>query len=200
MTLKPLDAATLTDLSPDLERTRQMLGFIPNSVLIMARRPALLRAFGQLAGAVFGGANLDQSLKDMIAHVASTAAGCIYCQAHTAAKLADSEGAREKLAKVWGFEQSSLFGDAERAALRLARDGAVVPNAVTAAHFDDLARYYTEEQIVDIIGIISLFGFLNRWNDTLATPLEEQPARFAEDVLSERGWAVGKHVEGPHEN
>lgn len=195
MSLQPLDVDTLAEVAPDLERARKMLGFIPNSLLIMARRPGLLRAFGQLAGEVFAGADLDRDLKDMIAHVASAAAGCVYCQAHTASKLAGSEMAKGKLASVWEFEQSALFDDAEKSALRLARDAAVVPNAVTGDHFEDLQRFYSEEQIIDIVGIVGLFGFLNRWNDTLATPLEDAPARFAEEVLSGRGWSIGKHTD-----
>lgn len=194
MSLQPLDAEMLAEVAPELERARQTLGFLPNSLLIMARRPGLLRAFGRLAGEVFAGADLDRELKDMIAHVASAAAGCVYCQAHTASKLADSEAAKEKLARVWEFEESALFDDAEKSALRVARDAALVPNAVTEEHFGDLRQHYSEEQIVDILGIVGLFGFLNRWNDTLATPLEEAPARFAEEVLSGRGWSIGKHA------
>lgn len=193
MRLQPLDPDTLDELAPDLERARRVLGFLPNSLLIMARRPALLRAFSGIAAEAFAGAELDRELKDMIAHVASAAAGCLYCQAHTASKLADIESAPDKLAAVWEFEHSPLFEEAERAALRVARDGAVVPNAVTDEHFAALAEHYSEAQIVDIVAIIALFGFLNRWNDTLATPLEAEPAQHAKKLLAERGWSAGKH-------
>jgi hypothetical protein len=37
--------------------------------------------------------------------------------------------------------------------------------------------------------VIALFGFLNRWNDTLATPLEDEPIEY----LSRGGWQAGKH-------
>ena len=40
---------------------------------------------------------------------------------------------------------------------------------------------------------ISLFGFLNRWNDTLATPLEEEAIEVGERLLARGGWRVGKH-------
>jgi hypothetical protein len=73
------------------------------------------------------------------------------------------------------------------------RDAFVVPNATTPAHFEDLRRYYSERQIIDLVAVISLFGFLNRWNDTMATQLEEPPRQIAEQVLGRHGWNIGKH-------
>jgi hypothetical protein len=68
-----------------------------------------------------------------------------------------------------------------------------VPNAVTDAMFAELRKYWTEEQIVEIVGVISLFGFLNRWNDTLATPLEDEPIEVGQRYLASGGWQIGKH-------
>jgi alkylhydroperoxidase family enzyme len=120
--------------------------------------------------------------------------GCRFCEAHTT-KTAVSRGvAEERVAVVWEFEQSPLFSEAERAALRLARDMGQVPNAVTAQHFDDLRQYFDEEQIVEMVAAVSLFGFWNRWNETMATDLEEPVYRVADAVLSPRGWTAGKHA------
>jgi hypothetical protein len=38
-----------------------------------------------------------------------------------------------------------------------------------------------------------LFGFLNRWNDRLATPLEAEPTEVGERLLAKGGWHVGRH-------
>src|SRR5262249_53481842 len=81
----------------------------------------------------------------------------------------------KKLAAVWEYETNSLYSAAERATLDLARAAASVPNAVTDDIFAELRKHWTEEQIVEIVGVISLFGFLNRWNNTMATPLEDEP-------------------------
>jgi hypothetical protein len=56
-----------------------------------------------------------------------------------------------------------------------------------------MRQYWNEEQIVEIIGVIALFGFLNRWNDTLATPLGDEPIAAGEKYLAPHGWTVGKH-------
>lgn len=101
----------------------------------------------------------------------------------------------EKVAAVWKFESSTLFTDPdpERAALRLARDAAQVPNATTAAHVDELRRHFTETEILDLVAMISLFGFLNRWNETMATALEDEPRAFGHTHLTTQGWEPGKH-------
>ena len=39
-----------------------------------------------------------------------------------------------------------------------------------------------------------MFAFLNRWNDTMATPLEASPAAVATQALGDQGWTAGKHA------
>ncbi|MFN5098370.1 MAG: carboxymuconolactone decarboxylase family protein [Limnohabitans sp.] len=183
--------------SPDYRRLQDLcietLGFVPNSVLMMLRVPGLAQALGALNGAVMGAGTVDKGFKRLIAHMASRAAGCQYCQAHTAAGSQLHGVSADKLDALWGFERSALFNEAERVALDLALAAGQVPNAVDDALFLRLRAYWTEEQILEIVGVISLFGFLNRWNDTLATPLEEHPVDVAKRHLAPHGWTPGKH-------
>eukprot|EP00913_Durusdinium_trenchii_P005251 g4897.t1 len=140
----------------------------------MARRPELVKAFVSMMAQVNLGGALSPGLRQMIAYMASRSAGCLYCQAHThhGAENADDLDAK-KLAQIWEYETSDLFSEAERAALTVAQLSAQVPNGVSDADFEALKPHFDEDQIVDIVAVISAFGFLNRWNDTLATPLEE---------------------------
>ena len=68
-----------------------------------------------------------------------------------------------------------------------------MPPAVTDAHFDDLRVHFDDEQIVELVAQIALFGWLNRWNDTLATSLEAAPAAFGRSHLAPHGWTAGAH-------
>jgi uncharacterized peroxidase-related enzyme len=183
--------------SPEYRRLEDLcietLGFVPNSVLMMLRVPGLAQALGALNGAVMGAGTVDKGFKRLVAHMASRAAGCQYCQAHTAAGSQLHGVSADKLDALWGFERSALFNEAERVALELALAAGQVPNAVDDALFLRLRAYWTEEQILEIVGVISLFGFLNRWNDTLATPLEEHPVDVAKRHLAPNGWTPGKH-------
>lgn len=195
--LRPLAPETSPELKEQFDRMRKNLGFVPNSILIMQRRPGLAKAFAELTAAVWDPeGSVDRALKRIIAHVASRAAGCQYCMAHTAAGALHFGVDDKKLAAVWDYRTSPLYSAAERAALDFAVAAAVVPNAVTDEMFAELRKYWTEDQIVEIVGVISLFGFLNRWNDTLATPLEDEPIAVGQKFLARGGWSIGKHRTG----
>jgi len=189
----PKSREDLVRYEPAFQLVESFMGFVPRSLFTMGHRPELLEAFLALASTVQTTDQLDPGFVQLIAYVASTAAGCRYCQAHTGAHAAHLGVGADKLGVAWEFETHPLFSDAERAALRLARDAALTPNATTPEHFEDLRRHFTERQIVDLVAIVALFGFLNRWNDTMATELEDEPARFGRAVLASRGWEVGKH-------
>lgn len=192
--IAPLDRSDLPEFEPVFQIVESAMGFVPRSMFTMGRNPALLRAFGQMSFAVLGPGEIDGGLKQLVAHVASTAAGCRYCQAHTASSAARNGVDAAKVEAVWSFETDDRFDDAERAALRLARDAATVPNATTAEHFADLALHFDENQVVELVAVISLFGWLNRWNDTMATDLEDEPLGFGREHLAAQGWDPGKHA------
>src|SRR5262249_55891186 len=193
--LAPLSREALTDLGDILRASEGRMGFVPNSQLIMARRPGILRPFAQLGAAVNGpGSTISPQLRNMVSQMASRAAGCGYCMAHTAHTAERVGIAADKENALWEYETSPLFSAAERAALRVAQGAALVPNAVTDDDFAELKKYYTDAQIVDIVAVIALFGFLNRFNDTMATELEASPIEAGNRYLAERGGTVGKHA------
>lgn len=182
---------------PELEELWRLydesMSFVPNSLFTMARRPEILEAFSELITRIWRTGTVPVGLKPLVAIVASTAAGCRYCQAHETvdAKLRGVDEA--KIAEIWNFERSPRYDEAERSALRFARDASVVPNAVTPAHFANLREHWDDGQIVEILAVVGLFGFLNRWNDTMATDLEDTPAALAERTIGPHGWEPGKH-------
>src|SRR5712692_3443474 len=193
--LAPLPREAVTDLGDILRASESRMGFLPNSQLIMARRPEILRAFAQLGAAINGpGSTIDPQLRNLVSQTASRAAGCGYCMAHTAHTAERVGLAADKENALWQYDTSPLFSAAERAALRVAQGAAQVPNAVSDEDFDELKRHYSEAQIVDIIAVIALFGFLNRFNDTMATELESSPLEAGRRFLAEKGWTVGKHA------
>jgi len=192
--LAPLPPEHSPELKEQFDTMRKNLGFVPNSILIMQRRPRMAKAFAQVTASIWDpDGTVDRGLKRLIAHVASRTAGCQYCMAHTAGGALHFGVDDNKLAAVWDYQVSPLFSAAERAALDLAVAGAAVPNAATDAMFAELRKHWSEEQIVEIVGVIAMFGFLNRWNDTLATPLEDEPIAIGEKYLASHGWSPGKH-------
>jgi uncharacterized peroxidase-related enzyme len=193
--LAPLSPNAAPGLAPEFDAAKKRMGFIPNSVLIMARKPKMVKAFQQMSAAIWDPeGKVPMTLKRLMAHVASRSAGCQYCMAHTGEGAVKLGVDQKKFDAVWDYATSSLYSPAERAALDVAVAAGCVPNAVTDRMFMELRKHWTEEQIVEIVGLISMFGFLNRWNDTLATPLEDDPAHFGEAHLAQHGWTIGKHA------
>ncbi len=191
----PLPREDLKDLEPFFELVDGAMGFLPNSLLTMAHNPALVNAFGGLAALIQGPGKVPDDLKSLISFVASRSAGCQYCMAHTSHVTVNHRGAsQEKFDAVWEYETSPLFSEGERAALRVAQGAGQVPNAVSDQDFKDLKEHFDDEQIVEIVSVIALFGFLNRWNDTMATELETTPMKYATDNIASHGWSAGKHA------
>ena len=192
--IAPLPREELAEFEPFFALVENSMGFVPNSMLTLGRLPDLLRAFAGLSSTVIAGGTLDPGLKQLIALVSSSAAGCRYCQAHTA-HSAELRGVdSKKLDAVFGFDDSALFSDAEKSALAVARAASFVPNETTDAMFKSLREHYSEAEMVEIMAMISLFGWLNRWNDSLATELEQGPLGWANERLTPHNWQAGKHA------
>jgi uncharacterized peroxidase-related enzyme len=167
---------------PLFEFAKNMMGFTPNDVHDMARNPAILKGVAAMCGAIYAPGEVSQGLKRLIGNIASIAAGCKYCQIHTAHGAHEQGEEHARILAAWEYETSPLFSEAERAALRIAQAGAMTPNEVTDAQFKDLRRHFTYAQIVEIVAVISMFGFLNRWNSTMDTQLEDTPLIYAKAV------------------
>lgn len=195
--------ALVTPLSADHDDTtkelaaffNETLGFCPNSVLTMQRRPAISQAFINLNKAVMANdGRVSSSLKRMIAWVSSNATGCRYCQAH-AIRAAERYGAeKEQLDNIWDYRTHEAFSEAERAALDFSLQASQVPNTVDAAIKQRLYAYWDEGEIVEMLGVISLFGYLNRWNDSMGTTIEAGAVQSGKQHLGKRGWEEGKHI------
>ncbi len=194
--MQPIPAEDCADpeLADALGHFTRTLGFVPNSLLTMQRVPAIAKAVIHLNRAVFApDGEVDLGLKRLVGHVASAASGCQYCKAHTTVSATRHGVSDEKMAAVYDYATSPLFTPAERAALDFAMEAASVPNAVTDASYAALAEHWTESQIVELLGVVCMFGVFNRWNDSMATPLEELPMARAGELLADRGWTAGKH-------
>lgn len=193
----------VTPLSPNHDsETKQLaeffnetLGFCPNSVLTMQHRPATSKAFINLNKAVMANeGRVTSALKRMIAWVSSNATGCRYCQAH-AIRAAERYGAeQEQLDNIWEYRTHPSFSEAERAALDFSLTASQVPNAVNDEIKQQLYKYWNEGEIVEMLGVISLFGYLNRWNDSMSTTIEEGAIESGEQYLGKHGWNKGKHI------
>jgi alkylhydroperoxidase family enzyme len=191
--LKALTAAELAQRGVDTAPFLADFAELPGSVATLGYRPDILAATLGLWQAVMGAGTLSPQLKYLAGYLASMSAGCRYCSAHTASNAAHAGADEARIAAVWDYERSPLFSDAERSALRFAQLAGQSPSGVGDEDVAALHRHYSAEEIVELLSVVALYGFFNRWNDSLAIPLEPTPRGFAEAALTQHGWDIGAH-------
>ena len=190
----PLDPQHDLETQKLAEFFNETLGFCPNSVLTMQHRPAISKAFITLNKAVMANeGRVTSSLKRLIAWVSSNATGCRYCQAHAIRAAERYRAEKEQLDNIWSYRTHSAFSEAERVALDFSLAASQVPNAVDAVIKERLYNHWNEGEIVEMLGVISLFGYLNRWNDSMGTTIEDGAVESGKQYLGKHGWEKGKH-------
>jgi uncharacterized peroxidase-related enzyme len=191
--LDPLPWEATPQFRERFQHYQDTRGFVPNSILTMQRRPAIAQAFMDLNRAVLYEGTVSEELKMLVSLITSQASGCRYCQAHMSNLASIYQASDAKIRAVWDFETSALFTPAERAALRLGYHAALLPNEASEQDFAELKQHFDDGQIVEIVATIALFGYLNRWNDTMATTPESRAVEVAERAIGAVGWTPGKH-------
>lgn len=217
--VKQVDQKTQKLLDVVYENANDSMGFVPNSMRTMPHEPKLFFGFSMMSLSIFSvptkklfhfkriipllkflkwGLSNDKEtisleLRSLVAFASSISSGCMYCQAHMGAASSKYGASQEKLDNILNFEDSELYSEPEKAAISIAFSAARVPNETTSEHFSRLRKYFDDRQIVNIVGVISYFGFLNRWNDTMSTQLEPETTEFGNKSLGALDWNIGDH-------
>lgn len=192
--IAPAPPARFAEVADHMERWKQLKGYPPNSWLSMVRKPKVFRAYRALHTAVMiDEGELPKALKFMIAEVVSMAAGDPYCAAHNAENAVEVGGSDvRKVEALAQFRDSPLFDAAERSALELAH--AAGRAQVTDAHFEAARAHWSDDALAEIVAVLALLGWLNRWCATVACELEPRALAFGEQHLAASGWAPGAHA------
>ena len=191
--LSPLKREDVPELEDTFRITEEYLGFSANDVLTMARLPAATKAYIEFAIAVIQEATIDPQLIQLITLVASAVSGCRYCTAHSANNCNDAGVDTQKISAVWEYQTSPLFSEKERVALDFAFKAAQSPSTLEQSDYDHAKQFFNETELTEIILVVCQMGFFNRWNDSVATTLEQKPLKFSQLALPEEHWQVGKH-------
>ena len=181
------------ELNKLIEFYNETLGFCPNSIKTMFMRPPIAYAFINLNKAVMENkGNVTSKIKRLIGYLTSTVTGCNYCRAHTI-RAAERYGSNsDQLNEIWDFRKSKRFNEKEKAAFEFAIAASSIPNKVDEQISSELKKYWDDGEIVEILGVISLFGFLNRWNDSMGTPIEDGALESGKAYLKD--WHPDKHI------
>lgn len=157
---------------------------------------------------------LDLRMKWSLFFVYQLSSGCVHCQVHGAFGVFqefeadyvndeipddDLPGVIAHIRSLMDFERSPYISDAERAALRLARDAARMPGINTAAHIAELRRHYTDREIQEILATLVLTGWLATSMQSQATVTDRLSMSWALRHLAPAGWRPGVHIGQPNE-
>ncbi len=190
----PLDRDATPQASKMADFYEETLGFTPNSLFTMMHRPRIAAAFVEMNQAVMENkGRVTSALKRQIAYLSSMTTGCRYCEAHAIRAAVRYGSEEDKLQNIWDYKTYPAFSDAERAAFDLAIAASNVPNGVNDEISDKMREHWDEGEIVEILGVIALFGYLNRWNDSMGTQLEGPASQDGDLLLGHKGWTIGKH-------
>ena len=181
------------ELNKLIDFYNETLGFCPNSIKTMFMRPPIAYAFINLNKAVMENkGNVTSKIKRLIGYLTSTVTGCNYCRAHTI-RAAERYGSNlYQLNEIWDFRKSKRFNKKEKAAFEFAIAASSIPNKVDEQISSELKKYWDDGEIVEILGVISLFGFLNRWNDSMGTPIEDGALESGKAYIKD--WHPDKHI------
>ena len=160
----------------------------------MENWPELRESMNNIFKLVFPTREVSGELKQFVFTAASLASGCLHCQSHGSYHLHRIGVSDEKIQAMWTYQDSDLFTEAERAALDLAFAAGVAPNAVEPENFKEIRKHFTDTQIIEILAVIAVGGFLNRWNDTIATVTDQESVDWASEILAQVGWNAGKRT------
>ncbi|MEM8509523.1 MAG: hypothetical protein AAF717_16950 [Bacteroidota bacterium] len=157
---------------------------------------------------------LSLKMKWSLFFIFQLASGCTHCQVHGSfgvfqefeKDFLHNEIPPEELPKViayihdlMDFERSDKFSEAEKAAFRLARDSGPTPGRSTAAHIEELRRYYTDREIQEIIANCVLTGWLATTIQSQASVTDRKSMSWALRYLAPTGWNPGVHIGRPNE-
>lgn len=181
MRVEPLDEAAL---SPDaralLAPIKAITGFIPKGMLVLARRPDLLRASVGYLMAVHSPDLKMGRLHQMMGVVAGMIAGSRYCTGLMALALKLAGESEELIAEIPHFDTSPRFSEAEKAALQYAQASMFSPPAISDSDFEALKAHFSDDQIVELAMVIGYVGFLTRWGAAIAADVDQPAVALAE--------------------
>ncbi|MEM7339829.1 MAG: hypothetical protein AAF467_14340 [Actinomycetota bacterium] len=174
-----------------LRLVHDLLGVVPNGYEYFEIWPVGLRTYSLLIPnmanlpPVLFGLGAPKELVGLAMYTASRAAGCMYCSAHSCT-----------FALRRGLSERALRGDyteVEAHVAAMAEAIATVPAELKPSHLESLREHLSEGDIEWLMLVVSMMGFLNKFNDTMGIPLEPETVADVTDVISETGWSPGQH-------
>jgi uncharacterized peroxidase-related enzyme len=157
--------------SPDVHDLYDKLtkgnGFMPAFFSTMAHRPDVFKNFVALYTAAINQGTVEPRYKELAYLKTARINGCEYCtRAHVASGKRHGI-TEEQLAAIDFFMRSPQFDEKDKATLLYAERVTRGASGLRERALEELSKYYTEDQIVELTLVICVANFTNRFNDAL---------------------------------
>jgi len=133
---------------------------VPEWVKVMAHCPKILKEFFELFQVVMGEGKVDKIMKWKIAYTVSETLKCPFCVDVTS-KMLKKMGATDK-----EIEEIGNISDREKEILEIVKEVTLKANICKQELFEKIKNDFSEAEIVEIVSIIGLFNYINRFNNT----------------------------------
>lgn len=147
------------------EKFEKETGKVPEWVKVMAHNPKILKEFTELFKVIMTEGKIKPYLKWKIAYTISEILRCPFCVDVTT-KMLKKLGATEEMMKK--IKERKELPEEEKEILELVKDITVDAHLDQPEIFEKLKKKLNEAQIVEIVSVIGLFNYINRFNNTLS--------------------------------
>ena len=175
--IAPLHESAPRSRDPVLEELVDFVGYRPNALLTMARKPGVVPALLKLLSVTLrGDGQLTQALRFLIAAEAARGARCRYTTTHLVHAAHHLGVGWDKLAALPSYRDDPRYTEQERKALAIATAGGSLPVREPGQAIDQARQVFSEEEIVEIVSCVAMVGWFNRWNGLMGSELEPMPS------------------------
>jgi len=164
--LPSLEKNEVEEIAKEIYETfEKETGKVPEWVKVMAHRPEILKEFVELFKTIMGKGTIEPLLKWKIAYVVSQTLKCPFCL-DVSEKMLKKFGAEDDV--IQKIKTGEISSPEEKEILELVKDVTLDGHLDQPEIFEKLKEKFTPAQIIEIISVMGLFNYINRFNNTLA--------------------------------
>lgn len=179
--LPPVDPESIEDerVRKEFQDMQRRMGEITENLLILAHKPLYVELIGTVSDTIDAPTEIDPALKQLVELKTARLTGCEYSVDLLEGCLLQKGLGEAKLRELDFYEESTLFQDREKLALRFAER--MVLDAVDDTLFHQTRRTFTTEEMLELVMTVALESFYCLVNRTLGL----KPQGFRDRALTE---------------
>lgn len=152
-----------------LAELKEQYGNLPKAFAFMACNPSALRAFSEFLRAVMGGESLPRKYKELVYLKAAMDVQCALCTGNHRRSAHRAGYTEDQLDALEHYATSALFTEDEKVMLRYADQFSLEPGLGSPTLLEQLKRFLTDEQIIELTMVLGLANYFGRFNNALRT-------------------------------